>query len=139
MLPEIKVGMKLQWQRTITEKEVRQFAQLSGDKGIHHIQTDSKGRLLAQGLLTATLPTKLGGDLNFIARSMTFDFIQPVYSGDTLTCLGVVDSVLFKPGRIKIKFSFTITNQQEQLVLKGTSAGVIYDPLQLKKQKNQKG
>jgi hypothetical protein len=35
---------------------------------------DEHGRLMAHGLLTATLPTKIAGDMNFIARQMTFEF-----------------------------------------------------------------
>ena len=38
------------------------------------------------GLLTATLPTKIGGDINFIAREMIFKFHRPVFSGDTVRC-----------------------------------------------------
>ena len=37
---------------------------------------------MAHGLFTATLPTKIGGDLNFIARELTFQFHRPVFAGD---------------------------------------------------------
>ena len=102
--------------------------ELSGDRGAHHRDKDAQGRLLAHGLLTATLPTKLGGDLDYIARTMTFEFLRPVYAGDALCCVGVVDSV--KPGRAftRVGFSFTVTNQDSATVLKGTSSGVIAVP-----------
>ncbi|MBI4249900.1 MAG: hypothetical protein HY611_10390 [Elusimicrobia bacterium] len=115
----------MEWNRAITEKDVLEFAKLSGDEGSHHLQKDSRGRLMAHGLLTATLPTKLGGDLNFIADSMIFDFIRPVHSGDTLTCRGTVDSVVPKPRHLKVAFSFSITNQDGRAVLKGSSTGLI--------------
>ena len=121
----VQVGQTLRWERTLTEDEILRFTELSGDRGVHHREKDAQGRLLAHGLLTATLPTKLGGDLNYIARTMTFEFLKGVYAGDTLTCLGVVDSV--KPGRAftRVSFSFTVTNQASVLVMKGDSSGVI--------------
>ena len=41
---------------------------------------------MVQGLLTATLPTKVGGDWNYIAREMNFEFLRPVFTGDTIRC-----------------------------------------------------
>src|SRR5438128_23523 len=108
---EIRPGMKLEWRRKITPEDVRRFTEVSGDAGVHHVEPDAQGRLFAQGLLTATLPTKLGGDLNFIGRESTFEFLRPVYSGDALTCLGEIDSVVEQPRRFKVTFSFEVSNQ----------------------------
>ena len=121
----LKAGDSFQWQRAITEEEIRKFAEVSGDKGIHHMQPDAEGRLLAHGLLTATLPTKVGGDLDYIAREMRFEFLRPVYSGDTLTCTGVVESIIPQPKRFKVGFSFEVANQLGKTVLKGTTSGMI--------------
>lgn len=74
------------WQRTFTEEEILQFAQLSGDKGRHQMERDEKGRLMVHGLFTASIGTKIGGDLNYIAREMNVEFIRPVFTGDTITC-----------------------------------------------------
>ena len=41
---------------------------------------------MVHGLLTATIPTKIGGDMNFIAREMKFQFYRPVFAGDTIGC-----------------------------------------------------
>src|SRR2546425_9130115 len=82
----MQVGDKNSWERTFSVEEVLLFGQLSGDQGIHHIKADEQGRLMVQGLLTATLPTKMGGDLNYIARDMTFEFVRPVFTGDTIHC-----------------------------------------------------
>ena len=41
---------------------------------------------MVHGLLTATLPTKIGGDLNLIANEMIFRFHRPVFAGDTIRC-----------------------------------------------------
>jgi acyl dehydratase len=126
MIEEIKPGMRMTWARTFTREEILAFAALSGDKGAHHIVPDAQGRLMAHGLLTASLPTKLGGDLDFIAATMQFDFLRPAYSGETLTCLGVVDEIAPEPRRWRVKFSFLVTNEKGKRVLKGTASGVIY-------------
>lgn len=122
---DLKAGASFQWRRAITEEEIRKFAEVSGDKGIHHIQPDADGRLQAHGLLTATLPTKVGGDLNYIARVMRFEFLRPVFSGDTLTCTGVVESIVPRPYRYKVDLSFEVKNQLGKTVLKGTTSGMI--------------
>ena len=54
----MKIGDKISWQRTFTEEDIKTFARLSGDQGEHHLIPDEQGRLMAHGLLTATLPTK---------------------------------------------------------------------------------
>ena len=40
------------------------------------------GQVVLHGLLTATMPTKLGGDMNYVARTMDFEF-------SNLACTGV--------------------------------------------------
>ena len=80
----LTVGQRFTWIRTFTDEDVRQFAEVSGDRGAHHVQPGPDGRVMVQGLLTATLPTKIGGDLSFMAREMTFEFVRPVFSGDAI-------------------------------------------------------
>ncbi|PCI40239.1 MAG: enoyl-CoA hydratase [Elusimicrobia bacterium] len=127
MLPELAEGQTIRFERPITEDDVLKFADVSGDKGRHHMEKDQQGRLMAHGLLTATLPTKLGGDLNYMARKMAFDFMQPVYSGDTLICVGTVVSILRRPKRLKARFSFEIKNQHGDIVATGSTFGFILD------------
>lgn len=122
---KLEPGQRWSWTRTITEDDIRRFSEISGDEGVHHVEKDAQGRLLAQGLLTATLPTKLGGDLDYIAKTMTFEFPRAVYSGDTLVCEAVVDSIIKQSSRLKAKFSFSVKNQNGEVVLTGTTAGQI--------------
>src|SRR6266704_1038905 len=82
----MKIGDAITWERTFTEEDIRLFNQVSGDEGIHHIMPDEQGHLMVHGLLTATIPTKIGGDMNFIARELTFQFHRPVFAGDTIRC-----------------------------------------------------
>ena len=123
----MKIGEHIFWQRTFTEADVRAFTELSGDAGTHHLQPDDQGRLMAHGLLTATIPTKVGGDMNFIAREMTFQFYRPVFSGDTITCDVTVAE--FEPGEqlTKVATTFICRNQYDKEVMTGTARGVIRD------------
>lgn len=121
----VKAGARVSWSRAITDEDIERFAALSGDQGAHHLERDAQGRLMAHGLLTATLPTKLGGDLDYMAKTMHFEFLRAVYGGDTLTCQGTVESVIAQSTRLKVAFRFEIVNQRGEVVLKGTSSGQI--------------
>ena len=122
---KVEVGQKATYERTFTIKDVELFAELSGDKGIHHIQPDSEGRIMVQGLLTATLPTKLGGDINYIAREMILEFLRPVFTGDVVRAEGVVTSLEREEGHMKISMNFVCYNQNEKEVLHGKTHGII--------------
>ena len=121
----VEAGQRSSYERTFTLDDVREFAEFSGDKGVHHMQPDSKGRVMVQGLLTATLPTKLGGDINYIARRMDFEFVKPVYVGDTVRCDAVVVSV--EPGdkRMNVALVIVCRNQNGEEVLRGKTEGII--------------
>lgn len=121
----LRPGAKKRWTRLITADDIARFAELSGDRGRHHLEGDASGRLMAHGLLTATMPTKLGGDVDYMASTMTFDFLKPVYAGDALTCDGVVESAAVQTSRFKVRFAFEVRNQDGVLVLRGTSAGSV--------------
>jgi 3-hydroxybutyryl-CoA dehydratase len=121
----MQVGDVISWQRTFTEEDIRLFTRLSGDVGEHHLQPDEQGRLMAHGLLTATLPTKVGGDLNFIAQELTFQFRRPVFAGDTIDC--EVTLVEFEPEErfIRVVARSVCRNQHGKEVMSGEARGVI--------------
>ncbi|AXN37925.1 hotdog family protein [Peribacillus butanolivorans] len=123
----LKPGDVYTWERTFTEEETLQFAELSGDQGRHHMERDEKGRLMVHGLLTASIGTKIGGDLNYIAREMVNEFIRPVFTGDTITCELILTEVEQMEGFKKIALKFVNRNQKEKEVLIGTSHGIIRD------------
>jgi 3-hydroxybutyryl-CoA dehydratase len=121
----MQIGDVISWQRTFTEEDIRLFAKLSGDQGEHHLVPDERGRLMAHGLFTATLPTKIGGDLNFIARELTFQFHRPVFAGDTIQC--EVTLTEWEPGEpfINMASSWVCRNQHGKEVMTGKARGVI--------------
>ncbi|HGE5780163.1 TPA: hotdog domain-containing protein [Bacillus pseudomycoides] len=122
----LKVGDIIKFERTFTVKDVELFTEVSGDEGIHHITPDEQGRLVTQGLLTATLPTKIGGDNNVLARTMNFEFLRPVFTGDTIICEAKIEKYERQENnRTAIITSFLCKNQNEKVVLKGNFSGVI--------------
>ena len=122
----LKVGDIISFERTFTVRDVELFTEISGDEGIHHITPDEQGRLVIQGLLTATLPTKVGGDHNVLARNMNFEFLRPVFTGDTIICEVKIEKYERQENnRTAIIASFLCENQHEKEVLKGDFSGVI--------------
>lgn len=121
----MKVGDTVTWERTFTEDDIRLFNRVSGDEGVHHVVPDEQGRLMVHGLLTASVPTKIGGDMNFIAREMKFQFQRPVFAGDTVTC--VVTVVEFEPSEqyTRVKTDFVCRNQKDKEVMSGYAQGII--------------
>jgi acyl dehydratase len=93
-MEELEEGKTLTYERTFTVEEVQQFADLSGDAQPRHTEPDADGRVMVQGLLTATMPTKLGGDREVLAPKMEFEFLHPVYTGERITCSATYERVV---------------------------------------------
>lgn len=125
-MTELREGDSRTFERAFTPEEVRQFADLSGDDQPRHLEPDGDGRLLVHGLLTATLPTKIGGDLEILARSMEFEFRKPVYTGETVTCELTVESVAERPDRYDLTASATCENGDGETVMTGTVEGLVW-------------
>ena len=121
----MEVGDTVRWTRTFTEEDIRLFVKVSGDEGTHHLIPDEKGRLMAHGLLTATLPTKVGGEMNFIAREMLFRFHRPVFAGDTIECEVTLTERDQAEEFINVASTFVCRNQAGKEVLTGHARGVI--------------
>lgn len=122
----VQVGEKITFERTFTMEDVELFTKVSKDEGVHHITPDEQGRFVVQGLLTATLPTKVGGDFNVLARTMNFEFLRPVFSGDTIRCDVIIEQFeMDEKNRKAISTTFSCTNQLNKEVLKGSFSGII--------------
>ncbi|SDM50827.1 Acyl dehydratase [Fictibacillus solisalsi] len=122
----LKAGDIIRFERTFTVRDVELFTEVSCDQGIHHITPDEQGRVVIQGLLTATLPIKIGGEHNVLARTMNFEFLRPVFTGDTISCEVKIEEYKRKENnKTSIAASFLCENQNGKEVLKGIFSGVI--------------
>ncbi len=84
------VGEKASFTRTLTEGDVSLFIGATWDVNPYHTdeifaQQTTFAKRIVPGLLTASLLTHLGGLWAFLANRMTFEFLAPVYIGDTIT------------------------------------------------------
>ena len=121
----MEVGDSISWTRTFTEDDIRLFAKVSGDEGEHHLVPDEQGRLMAHGLLTATLPTKIGGDMNFIAREITLQFHRPVFAGDTIRCEVTLAEIEQGEQVARVVSDCVCFNQHGKEVMTGRASGVV--------------
>ncbi len=121
----IAVGQRFTYDRVFTVEDVTSFARLSGDAGRHHVVPDADGRVMVHGLLTATLPTKFGGDINFLAREMRFEFVRPVFTGDKIVTEVVCTEAIDEDRAVRLAFDVVCKNQHGKEVLKGSTNGVI--------------
>ena len=80
------------YRRTFTDADLALFCGISGDFNPYHMDDEFArqswfGRRSLPGLLTASMATHLGGMIGFLATEMTFEYLAPVYPGDTITCV----------------------------------------------------
>lgn len=113
-------------ERTFTTEDVLAFGAITGDQQLIHTEPDDDERLVVQGLLTGSLMTKIGGDLNFIARTMTYEFLRPVHTGETITCEWTVESREDQADRHRLETQVVYWNQNDQQVVDASTTGLIW-------------
>lgn len=123
MIPEL--GQTFTYARTFSREDVELFARLTGDAGRHHVEPDAQGRVMVHGLLTATLPTHLGGEIHYIAREMHFTFVRPVFTGDTITTEVRWTEVVDEDKQWRLAAEGVCRNQHGKDVLEIRSNGII--------------
>ena len=96
---DIYVGLKEEFQVTITADMLKQFCQMTGDVNpLHTDETFAKEKgyesNVAYGMLTASFLSTLAGVYlpgeRSLIHSVESKFTKPVYVGDTLTISGQV-------------------------------------------------
>ena len=123
----LQVGETLTYERAFSDDDVVEFQRMSGDAGRHHARPDATGRRVVHGLLTATLPTKLGGDLDYLAREMSFEFLAPVFTGDRVRCEMTIAEVVPAKRGTRLTLVGTCHNQDGVEVLRFRSRGIVLD------------
>lgn len=112
--------------KTITDEDVRLFAQASGDTNSVHLDeayaaTTPFKRRIAHGMLTASLISAvLGNDLpglGTIYLGQDLKFKAPVFIGDTVTT--TVELVKYREDRRIATFKTTVTNADGTIVVEG--------------------
>ena len=114
-------------ERTFTEQDVMQFADITRDYNPFHLDdrfTAVKklpGRI-CHGLLVASLMTQIGGQMGWLASRFDLQFKKPVYFGDTITCTVTLKDI-DENGRVKATAGFV--NQKGTTVLQAVLEGIL--------------
>ena len=122
----IAVGQVFTFRRTFTEGDVAIFCAVTGDYNPYHMdetfaRANWYGKRIIPGLLTGSMLTHIGGMLGFLATEMSFQYLAPVYIGDTVTC--TVTFVEKDEARRVLVASVRYTTQDDREVLTARFSG----------------
>jgi 3-hydroxybutyryl-CoA dehydratase len=123
----IPPGASYSWRRTFTDGDVAAFCGVTGDFNPYHLDDEFAagsrfGRRIVPGLLTASMCTHIGGMLGVLASEMRFEYLAPVFVGDTITC--TVRMVERDEARTRLGGEVSCVNREGQEVLRGSFSGV---------------
>lgn len=125
---ELKSGDSASIKRTVTLKDIKLFAIMSGDVNPAHVDADYAKddmfhKIIAQGMWGASLiSTVLGTELpgpGTIYLDQTLKFTAPVVPGDTITITVTVTDK--KPEKHIVNLACTCINQNNKTVISGTA------------------
>jgi len=123
---KIKIGDTASVSETITQADIENFADLSGDHNPIHLDKDYAaqtrfGSRIAHGLLTSSLISAVIGNklpgLGSIYLGKTLQFVAPVFPGDTIVARATVTSV--REDKPIVKLETICTNQHDKVVITG--------------------
>lgn len=122
---ELEVGQKASFQRTVGERDIQLFAEVSGDRNPVHLDAEyAAGTLfkeriahgmLSGALISAAIATTLPGP-GTIYLGQSLRFTRPVKIGDQLT---VELEVLEKLPKNRARISTRVLNQNGEAVVEG--------------------
>jgi 3-hydroxybutyryl-CoA dehydratase len=120
---KLKLGFVATATKTITDDDVRNFADLVGDHNPIHLdesfaQKTKFGRRIVHGLLTGSLiSAAIGNHFYGVYLSQTLQFVAPVYPGDTITARATVTKI--RDDRPVITLETICLNQLGKTVIRG--------------------
>ena len=122
----LSLGDSASLTRTVTEEDIRKFADASGDFNPIHLDPDFAAGtrfkrpiahgMLAASLISAVLGTKLPGP-GSIYLGQTLKFLKPVFPGDTL--MAKVEVIGIVEGKRRVSLKTECFNQNNECVLEG--------------------
>ena len=122
----LPIPLAAEMSKTITDEDVRAFAELTGDHNPVHLDeayaaTTRFGRRIAHGMLSASLVSAVIANhlpgRGSVYLSQTLQFVAPVFLGDTVTARVAVMKV--REDKPIITLETICTNQRGEQLLKG--------------------
>ena len=129
---DFKVGDTATMSKTITDDDIRIFADLLGDHNSIHLDDEyaSKtrfGRRIAHGMLSASLiSTTIGVKLpgpGTVYLNQNFKFVAPVYPNDTVTARVTVSKI--REDKPIVTLETVCHNQHGELIVKGEAVVLV--------------
>jgi acyl dehydratase len=128
----LQVGDTDSLTKTITDDDIRAFADLTTDNNPVHLDDDFAkttrfGRriahgMLSAGLISAVLANKLPGT-GTVYLSQSLSFVAPVYPGDTITARVTVTKV--RKDKPIVTLETVCTNQRDEPVIRGEAVVLV--------------
>ena len=128
----MNIGDTASISKTITDDDIRRFADVTGDHNPVHIDNEYAarsrfGRRIAHGMLTASLlssviANKLPGE-GTIYLGQSLQFVAPVFPGDVVTARVTVTSI--REDKPIAKLETVCLNQRDEIVVKGEATVLI--------------
>ncbi len=131
---EIEIGLTKQFQITITESTVDNFAKLTGDFSPIHMDKDYAStttfqKRVVNGMLLASFLSKIVGmylpGKHALYFSQSLDFRYPCFIDNTITVSSIV--IDKSPSTKILKIESKITNQDGKILLSGIGRVVVRD------------
>lgn len=128
----VQVGDTATISKTISDEDIRAFAELTGDYNPVHLDDEYAegtrfGRRIAHGMLAASLiSAALANELpgrGTVYLSQSLQFTAPVYPGDTVTARVTVTKV--REDKPIVTLETICTNQSGETVVKGEAVVLI--------------
>jgi 3-hydroxybutyryl-CoA dehydratase len=128
----LKVGDSAEISKTITDEDIRAFAELTGDRNPVHLDEEYAagtrfGRRIAHGMLGASLiSTLLASELpgrGTVYLSQSLRFVAPVYPGDTVTARATVRRV--RGDKPIATLETVCVNQRGELLIEGEAVVLV--------------
>jgi 3-hydroxybutyryl-CoA dehydratase len=129
---KFKPGDTASLSRTISDDDIRAFANATGDRNPIHLdeefaQQTRFGRRIAHGMLSASLisaviASELPGQ-GSIYLGQTLQFVAPVFPGDTVTARVTVTSM--RADKPIMKLETVCTNQRDEVVIRGEATVLV--------------
>ena len=131
---EIEIGLTRQFQITVTETMIDDFARLSGDFSPIHMddnyaKSTTFGKKVVHGMLLASFLSRVDGmylpGKHGLYFSQNIEFRNPCFIGDNVS---VFSKVIDKSEATKIiKIESTISNQNNDILLQGIGRVIVRD------------
>lgn len=121
---KFKLGDTASLSRTISDADIRAFAEATGDRNPLHLDEEFAkqtrfGRRIAHGMLSASLISAvIANELpGSIYLGQTLQFVAPVFPGDTVTARVTVSAI--REDKPILKLETVCANQRNEVVLTG--------------------